>query len=228
MKEIAIVLSAGTGKRFGSVKPKQFIMLKSRPILYYSLKTFQEFSNVSAIVLVVHKSFYNKSKLISSAFNKVVAVIEGGERRQDSVQNALYWIENNVTEGCNRVYIHDAARPIFRSDLLDRLYAASRTFPAVIPIIPVEDTIKRVSQSIVNATVNRSEIFRVQTPQVFDFSMLCKAYKTFPASKQATDDASVMEHYGQQIYTVDGERENIKITYPVDIRIAESLIEAER
>ena len=226
MNDIAVVLSAGTGKRFGSVSPKQFIMLRSKPVLYYSLKNFQGSNFVSSIVVVSNRDFYNKTKLVSSAFNKVCAVIEGGARRQDSVWNALDWIKRNVGEDCRSVFIHDAARPLFNAVLLQRLHTASLTHPAVIPVVPLEDTVKTINGSMVGLTLNRSEIFRVQTPQVFNFGMLYRAYASFPEGMDATDDASVVEKSGHAIYTVQGERENMKITYPVDLKIAEGIIES--
>jgi len=220
---IAVILSAGSGKRFESDIPKQFLKLKGVQIINYSLKKFQESPLIDAIVVVSGKESLDRTKEISKTFSKVISVVSGGERRQDSVFNALSLI--NKQGGCDKVIIHDSARPLFTAALLGALINGSKGEKALIPVIPLEDTVKKVKGSLVDKTLDRKDLVRVQTPQVFDFRALFDAYLKFPKDSLATDDAFIMEYFGNEVRLISGEKSNIKITYPDDIKLAEYMLE---
>ncbi|MFH1223825.1 MAG: 2-C-methyl-D-erythritol 4-phosphate cytidylyltransferase [Pseudomonadota bacterium] len=220
---VAIIMSAGSGKRFGDGSPKQFTLLDKKPMLYYSLDVFNRNKNISGIIIVSNKANIKDAKRIGRDFSKVKTVIEGGVRRQDSVWNALCWINKNI-KNCKKVFIHDAARPLITSKLVDVISAAAKIHDAVIPVVAVEDTIKKVEKDIIYTTVDRTSLVRVQTPQAFDLKKLYDSYTKFPKDTMATDDGFIMEHFGEEVTAVRGEGTNIKITYPDDTKIAEAII----
>jgi len=220
---VAVIMSAGSGIRFKGNVPKQFASLNNKPVINYSLEAFDSNKNISSIVVVANANHVKRTKDISSKFSKVVGVVVGGERRQDSVWNALSWIKKNVPR-CKKVFIHDAVRPMINAALIDRLCYASKKSDAVIPAVSVEDTIKSVKKGAVSATIDRSTLVRVQTPQVFNFKKLYDAYKRFPKKELATDDGAIMEYFGTKVTVAEGDRNNLKITYPDDIKIAEAII----
>ena len=220
---IAVILSAGSGLRFNGVEPKQFLLLDGKPVLYHSIKKFQEYSGVDKIIIVSHPDHVKRTKQICDGFSKVVEIIQGGDRRQDSVWNALDWIKKNEN-GCGTVFIHDSARPLISYKLLETLYKAAEKNGAAIPCIPTDDTIKERSDDVIKRTLERNKLVRVQTPQVFDFKKIYEAYLDFPKDHMATDDAFIAEVFGIKVHIVDGDKNNIKITHPVDIKIAELLI----
>ena len=221
---IAVILSAGSGKRFKNDIPKQFLDLNGFPIILRSIDKLEKAKFIDGIVVVSHPDYIEKIKKLVAPYTKIIAVVEGGIRRQDSVFNALKWIKKNSK--CSKVWVHDSARPLFSQDLLERLYVSSLVEEAVVPVIPSDDTLKRVDKGYVAATLDRTNIYRVQTPQVFSFELLYKAYSKFSDTVDATDDAFLMERFDVKIFIVEGEASNIKLTYPVDIRIAELLMSA--
>lgn len=223
---IAVVLSAGSGTRFDSKLPKQLVEIGNRSILSYSLEKLQNSDCVDLILVVAHPDHVKSIEEEARVFSKFKAVVIGGERRQDSVFNALKWIESNDIN-CKSVLIHDSARPLFSTSLLKRLSLLSKDKKAVIPVIAVDDTLKSVKGDIVDRTVDRSEVVRVQTPQVFDFKVLYDCYMKLPKDKVATDDAFVVESCGIEVSVVQGERNNIKITYLEDLEMAETMLKKE-
>lgn len=219
---IAIILSAGSGNRFKSDIPKQFLNLNGAPVILQSLEKFERSKFIDAVVVVTHLEHFNLVTELTKKYKKVISVVDGGLRRQDSVFNALKWINENTK--CVKVWVHDSARPLFSAELLERLNAKSIKEDAVIPIIPSNDTLKKVDEGIVVATLDRASIYGVQTPQVFSFKVLYEAYSKFSDTIDATDDAFLIERLGVKICTVEGEVNNIKLTYPMDIKIAELLM----
>jgi 2-C-methyl-D-erythritol 4-phosphate cytidylyltransferase len=220
---IAVILSAGSGVRFNSTVPKQFLLLNGKPVINYSLKRFQENNSIDRILVVSSPDNMDRTKELCSGFSKVTEVIAGGKRRQDSVWNGLEWINKNA-KGCKLVLIHDSARPLFSSGLIDKLITSASKNGAAIPVIPTDDTIKEKHGDAIKRTLERDNLVRVQTPQVFDLGKIHTAYSKFPKEQTATDDAFVAEFFGIKVYTVAGEVSNIKITNPVDLKIAELLI----
>lgn len=227
----AVVLAAGSGKRMNSDTKKQYMFIKEKPVIYYSLKAFQE-SFVDEIVLVVSGediSYCEKEIVEKYGFTKVRKVVAGGKERYHSVAEGL----RNVTPG-GFVFIHDGARPMLTAEILERAYACVKTWDACVVGMPVKDTIKIADKdkNIVN-TPNRNLVWMVQTPQVFAYSLIRNAYEELLSREQEfatgeitiTDDAMVVETLtGKQIKLVEGSYKNIKITTPEDILLAENLL----
>lgn len=224
MKVAAIVVAAGEGRRMGGMN-KALLKIGGRPLLCYSLDVFQAVPLVGAICVVVpprRVEYFERDFAGRWRHPKVVAWVRGGERRQDSVRAGLKAIPGNV----DFIAVHDAARPFADRALFERvLDAASRTGAAV-PAIPITDTIKEVgADGLVARTLDRRMLRAVQTPQVFEASILARAYEEADrAGVEATDDAALVERMGHLVAVVDGSPGNIKITAPGDLAVAWELI----
>lgn len=232
-KTYAIVLAAGQGRRMNSDVQKQYILINDRPVIFYSLKTFQE-SFIDEIILVVGKGEkdYCQSEIIDKYnFTKVKKIVEGGNERYHSVANGLM-----VIEGDGYVFIHDGARPFITEDILQRTYEAVKKYGACVAGMPVKDTIKIVDENqFSKQTPNRDALWQVQTPQVFNIELAKEAYDKLLAKEKElknqgikiTDDAMVVETLmNHPVKLVKGSYENIKITTPEDLNIANSLIKS--
>lgn len=230
-KTVAVVLAAGSGKRMGSTTKKQYMLIGDKPVLYYSLKTFQE-SFLDEIILVVSAEdiAYCQTQIVEKyGFDKVKHIIEGGKERYHSVARGLECIKD-----CDFVFIHDGARPMVTSEILLRLYNCVKETGACVAGMPVKDTIKIVDEeNTIISTPERRKLWMVQTPQVFSFSLIRDAYRQLLEKEQellekgvtVTDDAMVVEKLtGHPVKLSEGSYENIKITTPEDIRIAESFL----
>jgi len=251
-KKVAIVLAAGSGKRMQSSTPKQYLLLDGKPILYYSLKAFEE-SSVDEIILVVGKNdidYCRKTIVEQYHFKKVCNIIEGGVERYLSVYNGL-----NAISFANCVLIHDGARPFITVEIIERTIEQVTLHRACVVGVPTKDTIKLVNgQGIVVETPNRDNVWLIQTPQAFSFDIIREAYRRImdeisytmkhaKKSKSAlidndkdlatigstvlniTDDAMVVEHTMEYpIRLVMGSYSNIKVTTPEDILIGETLL----
>jgi 2-C-methyl-D-erythritol 4-phosphate cytidylyltransferase len=213
----AIVVSAGVGKRLG--QDKTFLDLGGRPVIAWSIVALQQSSSISEIIVVLHKTSLDAGrKLVAhNRWSKVHAVCEGGELRQDSVRNGL-----SAVSGCDAVLIHDGARPFLTDALIeDGIEAAAQTGAAA-AAVEVKDTIKQVDDSgIVSQTLHRSRLRAVQTPQVFRLNVIRKAYELL--SGEFTDDAAIVERAGYKVKLYTGDYNNIKITTPDDLALAEIL-----
>lgn len=210
----AILVAAGSGKRFGG--NKLFQEIGGRPLIFYALKQCQEHNNVEAITVVAAKNDIETVEKLASGggLTKVLKVVEGGVRRQDSVHNAL-----KVPVRTKTVLVHDAARPLISQGLIDGGIAAMSIEGArgAVPVVPVIDTIKSVSGRFVEKTVSRKGLFCVQTPQFFDYEILQDCHeKAIEEGIESTDDASLLENYGYRVATFEGNRNNIKVTYKED------------
>ncbi|MDO4305024.1 MAG: 2-C-methyl-D-erythritol 4-phosphate cytidylyltransferase [Bacillota bacterium] len=225
---VAIVLAAGSGKRMGSDTKKQYMLIGGRPVVYYSLKCFQE-SFVDEIVLVVgagEVEYCQREIVERYGFDKVSHIVEGGRERYHSVAIGLQSIEN-----CKFVFIHDGARPMLTQKMLKRLLDCVKAENACVAGMPVKDTIKITDkEGYIATTPDRRLVWLVQTPQVFEYSLIKAAYdKLINKEKEfvqqgisVTDDAMVLETLtGHRVKLVEGSYENIKITTPEDIGIAE-------
>lgn len=226
-KIVAIVLAAGTGKRMQSNIPKQYLMLQDKPVLYYSLKVFEE-SNVDEIILVVGKDDieYCHEKIVDRYnFKKVTKIVEGGAERYDSVYNGL-----NVIGYADYVLIHDGARPFITLDIIKRTMEEVSIYNACVVGVPSKDTVKIVNEDgIVMDTPNRDMVWSVQTPQAFSYKLIKKAYDLLLSRNQEdikiTDDAMVVEHtLKSHVKLVMGEYYNIKITTPDDLVFGENIL----
>ena len=228
---VAIVLAAGQGKRMNASVPKQYLTIMEKPVIYYTLKAFQD-SFVDEVFLVVGEGeeAYCRNEIVDKyGFSKVTSIVIGGKERYHSVYNALEKIEKIDSI----IFIHDGARPFVNEEILTRSYEKAVECGASIVAVPVKDTIKVVSKdSVVQSTPERSSLWSVQTPQTFSYDKIKKAYdKMITLEKQGkldvviTDDSMVMEMYGDTLVgVVQGSYENIKITTPEDMIFAEKII----
>ena len=227
MKTAAIVLAAGKGSRMQADRPKQYLLLREKPVLYYSLKAFEE-SSMDEVVLVVGEGeveYCQKEIVDAYKFEKVTAIIEGGKERYHSVYNGLKEMCKN---GVDYVFIHDGARPFVTVELIHKLLEEVKMHQACVAGMPVKDTIKIVdNDQFVTATPERRLVWLVQTPQVFDYKLVYEAYEKIMESEQAgiTDDAMVVEQMtGHPVKLIEADYRNIKITTPEDIVIGESFL----
>lgn len=228
----AIVLAAGQGRRMNTRVQKQYLLLKGRPVLYYSLKAFEE-SKITQIILVTgaEEIEYCRKEIVGKfGFRKVEQIIAGGRERYHSVYEGL-----KAAAGSSYVLIHDGARPFVTEEIIERTLTGARKSGACIAGMPVKDTIKIADDNgIVESTPKRSSLWQVQTPQAFSYSLIFDAYQELLEKEKegacitVTDDAMVLEMAGAKIQMVEGAYENIKITTPSDLPIAEKLAEREK
>lgn len=218
----AIVAAAGRGRRFGAPENKIFAPLAGRPVLHHTLALLSSCEEIDALVIVTGAEDLERVRAIAAEFPKTHRVCLGGAERSDSVWNAL----QEVPEGTTLVAVHDAARPLASRELIGAVIAAAREHDAALPATPVSDTLKRSSdgQSTLE-TVDRRPLYAVQTPQVFEYGLLRRAYEAARAEGvPGTDDASYVERLGHPVWLVPGERNNIKITVAEDLHMAEALL----
>lgn len=232
-KTAAVVLAAGKGKRMNSDIPKQYMLLRDKPVLYYSLKVFQE-SFVDEIVLVAEKGeeeFCRKEIVEKYGFTKVKHIAAGGTERYFSVANGL----EAVSQDCDYIYIHDGARPFVTQAIIKEALAEVRTHKACVAAMPVKDTIKIADeQDFAVSTPRRDLVWMMQTPQVFQASLIRGAYHKLLSKEeklrrqgiQITDDAMVVETLlSHPVKLFRASYENIKITTPEDLLIADGILE---
>ena len=216
-----IIVAGGKGLRMGSDIPKQFLPIGGKPVLMRTLERFRQYSPTLQIILVLPKAQqdYWQKLCKEYAFDIDYQLADGGETRFHSVQNGLAKIPDNA-QGV--VGVHDGVRPFPSIDVIRNCYETAREKKAVIPVIPVVETVRHLKGDT-SVTVPRNDYRLVQTPQTFDIQLLKEANRQ-PYNDGFTDDASVVEAFGFNITLVEGNRENIKITTPYDLKIAEVLI----
>jgi len=220
-----VIAAAGQGSRMGTKTNKQFIMLNNKPVLNYSLDFFEKQEVVDEIIVVTSAKeldFCRYEIIEKNQYQKVSAVLAGGQQRQDSVWVALQYLGQDT----DYVAVHDGARPLLSSDVLKRLLNEAEEWGAAIPGVPSRDTIKMVNKdSFVRQTLDRNVIYSIQTPQVFKFKELFEAYKLAEEEGfYATDDSALFEKYIGQVKVVEGDYDNIKITTPLDLIIVKNLL----
>ncbi|MCR5460049.1 MAG: 2-C-methyl-D-erythritol 4-phosphate cytidylyltransferase [Acetatifactor sp.] len=253
-KNVAVVLAAGTGSRMKSGVAKQFMLLSDRPLIYYALRTMEESKVIDECILVTGAGDEEKIRrevVEEYGFQKVKAIIPGGSERCFSVANAMRWLaeESNALErqGAPRisgyVFIHDGARPFVTEEILKRCLEAAKACGACVAAMPSKDTVKLAdAEGFAGETPERSRVWTVQTPQTFERDLIIKAYARFEEAVKAqnektgkgeqsgktpfvTDDASVVERFTEaKVKLVEGAYENLKITTPDDMLIAEALL----
>ena len=229
MVRVGVVIpAAGFGKRMGVGFNKQFLTLAGSPILAHTLQVFQLCEIITEVVVVGAKDDIPQITEIvkNGQFNKVVAIPIGGSHRQDSVFTGVQALGSTI----QRVVVHDGARPLLTLKQLNRFLEEAEVFPAAIMAIPLKDTIKRISEiGLAIETPPREFLRAVQTPQVFDRAVLEKAHrKALEQSFYGTDDASLLECLGYPVMVLEGSTENIKITTPEDLWLAEHIIARRR
>lgn len=221
----AIVLAAGQGKRMNSKIQKQFLEVKGYPVLYYSLKVFQESPLIDEMILVTGENVlsYCREKIVDKyGFTKVKKILPGGKERYDSVYAGLL-----ACEDCDFVFIHDGARPFISEEILERGLEGVRETGACVVGMPSKDTVKLAENGFVKETPERSSVWTIQTPQIFSYSLIRKAHENIRRKDMSgiTDDAMVVEQEtGAKIRLAMGSYQNIKITTPEDLAIAEAFL----
>ena len=219
--DYVIIVAGGKGLRMGSDIPKQFLPIGGKPVLMRTLERFRTYSDDLQIILVLPEAQQDYWRQLCEEYHFDVEyqLANGGQTRFHSVQNGLALVPDNA-EGV--VGVHDGVRPFPSIEVIRNCYETAREKKAVIPVIPVVETVRHLENNG-SVTVPRSDYRLVQTPQTFDIQLL-KAANHQPYNDGFTDDASVVESYGHAITLVEGNRENIKITTPYDMKIAEVLI----
>lgn len=222
-QKYAIIVAGGSGTRMGSGIPKQFRNLQGRPMLWWSMKAFNEEDPVTIIILVLPKEFVSIWKDFCSTLPEGDKIpyqyTTGGETRTESVRNGL----GLITESDSLIAIHDGARPLLSKELIKKGWECAIKEKAAIPVIPISDSLREVNDKG-NHAVNRSKFRAVQTPQIFQGDLLIEAYKRVENGNY-TDDASVVEALGHTIGLYEGDPSNIKVTTPVDFILASLLME---
>ena len=218
-KVVAIIVAAGTGERFGAAK--QFALLRGKTVLDWSLEKFEEHEAVDNIILVLGPDRQGSEYL--AKYPKIATVARGGEKRQDSVYAGLSCVDSQETE---IVLVHDGVRPMVAKDLIGRIIDTAKEKGAAVPVVPLEDTIKRVEGTKIVLTEERNQLFRVQTPEGFSCSLLKEAFARAVEERfDGTDEAVLVERLGRDVFVVPGDSKNIKITKPADLKLAEVLLE---
>lgn len=216
--DYVIIVAGGKGLRMGGDVPKQFQLLGDRPVLMHTLQRFADDCKDLQIILVLPQEQIEYWSDLGEKYHFGVEhwIVAGGETRFHSVQNGLAQIPDDA-EGV--VAVHDGVRPLVSREVIEKCFEEARRKKAVVPVVPVVESLRHVS----DGAVPRADYRLVQTPQTFDIQLLKQAYRQ-PYSKDFTDDASVVEAFGHPITMVEGNRENIKLTTPFDLKIAEAII----
>jgi len=224
LRVAAVIPSAGIGRRMGSDIHKPLLRIGDKPILFYTLRAFELSRFVDEVIVVAHLEDMlpiTRDVVDRYSIHKVRQVVEGGPERQDSVYLGL----KALSDPPDMVVIHDAVRPLVPVKLIDRSVELCRTREAVIAGVPVPFTVKRVRHDVVVETVDRSELWEIQTPQVFRYSLILEAHERARADGiRATDDAALVERLGTPVSVIPGSRWNLKITTPEDLKLAEFLL----
>ena len=217
----AVIVAAGSASRMGGID-KVMAQLKGEPMILRTVRAFQQCDAVKEIVIVTREDLNRPISSLCARMDKVQAVVAGGKSRQESVWLGL----NALSKDVKLAAIHDGARPLITNAVIDRTVRAAHTYGAAAPAVPVKDTIKVVKSGLVMATPARANLRAVQTPQVFDFDLLRGALKKAEMDgAQVTDDCSAVELMGMAVMIVEGAERNIKVTTPMDLKIAEMLLE---
>ena len=222
MDRYAILVAGGKGLRMGSDIPKQFLPLRGRPVLMHTIDVFRRTYPDIHIILVLprEQQDYWRQLCGQHDYDVELCVADGGETRFHSVRNGLSLIPDDAS---GVVGVHDGVRPFVSPEAIRRCYEAAEEFGAVVPVVPVVETVRQVLADGSSMTVDRNAYRLVQTPQTFDIQLLKKAYGQ-PFDPFFTDDASVVEAMGHPIKLVEGNNENIKLTNPADLKLAEGMV----
>lgn len=219
MKKYAVIVAGGTGTRMGGDLPKQFLLLKDKPVLYYSLQAFLDaFDDLEVILVLPVNHMGTGQEIIDAYFDKDrIQITEGGDTRFQSVKNGLQLIgEESI------IFVHDAVRCLVTRELIHRCYESAFATGTAIPVVPSKDSVRLLTEEG-NDAIDRAKVMLVQTPQTFHSKILLPAFQIDYKDK-FTDEATVVEAYGLKVSLVPGEENNIKITRPVDLLLAEKML----
>jgi 2-C-methyl-D-erythritol 4-phosphate cytidylyltransferase len=222
MKKYAVIVAGGSGTRMGGSLPKQFLLLRDKPVLYYSIKAFLEAYADMQIILVLPVEYTDMGQeIIDAYFDKdKIRITAGGDTRFQSVKNGLQLIEEEAI-----VFVHDGVRCLLTSQLIHRCYSMAVETGSAIPAIPSKDSVRLITEEG-NDAIDRNKVMLIQTPQTFHSKILLPAFQIDYKDK-FTDEATVAEAYGLKLSLVEGEETNIKITKPVDMLLAERILEEQ-
>lgn len=220
MKKIAVIVAGGSGTRMNATLPKQFLLLNGKPVLYYTIDTFLKAYTDLNVILVLPEEYIAAGKEIIDAYfdSNRITITEGGRTRFHSVQHGLKLIDEESI-----IFVHDGVRCLLSKQLIHRCYDAAMENGSAIPVIDCKDSVRIITGEN-NESVERNNIKLVQTPQTFHSKILLPAYK-IDFKDKFTDEATVVEAFGLKVHLVEGEENNIKITRPSDLLIAEKLLE---
>lgn len=220
MKKFVVIVAGGSGTRMDSTVPKQFLLLKGKPVLYYTIDAFlKAYDDIQVIVVLPEVHFSTGREIIETFFDHSnIRVATGGQTRFHSVLNGLKLVEENSI-----VFVHDAVRCIVSRHLIHRCYEAALEFGTAVPVIASRDSLRIITNET-NEAIDRDKIKLVQTPQTFNSNILLPAFN-IEYHEKFTDEASVVEAAGLKIHLVEGEENNIKITHPIDLSLAEIIMD---
>jgi 2-C-methyl-D-erythritol 4-phosphate cytidylyltransferase len=216
MTTTAIIVAAGSGSRFNSDTPKQFLEINGKPVIVHTIERFQTAPSIDSIILVLAAD--QAARFDVSGFSKVSEVVEGGVTRAESVRKGLEAADADI------VAVHDGARPLVTVDEIERTIAKAGEMGAACLVAPVTDTIKSVRGGEIADTLDRTKLRRALTPQAFKADVLRKAFEGVDLTESVTDECYLVEKLGHPIAIVEGSPRNIKITHPEDIILAEALL----
>ena len=220
----AVIVAAGSASRMGGID-KVMASLGGEPMILRTVRAFEDCETVKEIVIVTRKDLMGPIAELCSGFTKIRSVVQGGSSRQESVKLGLLAFSKEVRLAA----VHDGARPLVSGELIDKVIRAAHSYGAAAPAIPVKDTIKVFEGGFIAATPDRSTLRAVQTPQVMDRDLLLGALEKAEQEGTAlTDDCSAVEHIGMRVRLVEGEERNLKVTTPLDLKIAELLLEEKK
>ena len=219
MKKYAIIVAAGSGARMGGATPKQFMLVNNKPVLYYTLQTFlHAFADIQ-IILVLPVDYVSLGQEITDAYfdKEKIRIIAGGNTRFQSVKNGLQLVEDESI-----IFVHDGVRCLLTENLIHRCYASAVETGTAVPVIASKDSVRLVHDDG-NDAIDRNKVMLVQTPQTFHSKILLAAFQ-IDYKEKFTDEAAVVEAYGLKVSLLEGEEYNIKITRPIDLLIAEKIM----
>jgi 2-C-methyl-D-erythritol 4-phosphate cytidylyltransferase len=221
-KTIAIITAAGSGRRLKNKTKKQFILLKERPLLFWTLDKFVDHQDLDELIVVLPQEQMNFRDLIKTEFSQInISCIAGGKERQESVYKALCACPPDT----DLVLIHDGVRPFIAESEIRELVKLARDYSAVIAASKIKNTIKQVAGGKIVRTIPRENLYNALTPQVFKFELIFKYHKkAWQEGLYFTDDSAILEHYGEKVQIFECSAENFKITLPQDILLAEKLL----
>ncbi|HNJ59394.1 MAG TPA: 2-C-methyl-D-erythritol 4-phosphate cytidylyltransferase, partial [Chitinophagaceae bacterium] len=220
--KVAVIVAGGNGIRMGGFIPKQFLLLKGKPVLWFTINTFLNSYNDLEIILVLPEEFIERGREIIELFDEKsrITITKGGNTRFHSVQNGLQLIKEECI-----VFVHDGVRCLLSKNLIINCYQQALIKGNAVPAITATDSIRLVDENGNNSIADRNKIKIIQTPQTFKSNIILDAFKQ-PYKESFTDEASVVEATGAAIFLIDGEYNNIKITHPSDLAVAEKILEA--
>ncbi|MCL6471279.1 MAG: 2-C-methyl-D-erythritol 4-phosphate cytidylyltransferase [Firmicutes bacterium] len=224
---LALIVAAGKGKRMGNKRGKQFLPLLDKPVLAHTLISFEQAVSVDEVIVITTEENLDKCRSVVDKYNasKVSKVVVGGKERQDSVYQGL--VTAGDIKGVDVVMVHDGARPLVDPDLINRVAGGLVDCDGAIAGIPAKDTIKLVKDDFIVETLDRMQTWQIQTPQAFHFeTLLCAHEKAKSEGFYGTDDSVLVERIGGRVKVVLGSEENIKITTPADLIIAEAILKS--